>query len=43
MNVECRSCGVYEGLPHHQEDEDIYLIKYSDSVYLRDIIKKLVL
>ena len=42
ITFECQPCGIFEGLPYHQEDEFIHPIIFVATVGLGDIIKKLV-
>ena len=42
MNFECQSCGIFEVLSYHQEDEVIDPIIFADTVGLLDRINKLV-
>ena len=42
MNFECQTCGIFEVLSYHQEDESIGLNIFVTDVGLGDIIKKLV-
>ena len=41
MNFECKPCGIFEGLSHHQEDEVVDPIIFADTVGLGDRINKL--
>ena len=42
INFECQSCGIFEGLSYHHEDEAIDPIIFAATVELGDRIKKLV-
>ena len=42
MNLECQPCGILEGLSYHQKDEVIDPTIFAATVWLRDIINKLV-
>ena len=42
INFEYQSCGIFEGLSNHQEDEVIDPIIFTDTTGLGNIIKKLV-
>ena len=42
INLEYQQCGIFEGLPYHQEDEFIDHTIFADIVGLRNRIKKLV-
>ena len=41
MNFECQTCGIFEGLSYHQEDEAIDPIIFAATVGLGDRINKL--
>ena len=42
MNFECQTCGIFEGLSYHQEDESIDPIIFADTVGLGNRINKLI-
>ena len=42
MDFECQSCGIFEGLSYHQEDEVVNPIIFASTVGLVDRINKLV-
>ena len=42
INFECRPCGIFEGFSYHQEDEVIDPIIFAATVWLVNIIKKLI-
>ena len=42
MNFECQTCGIFEGLSYHLEDEVIDPIIFASTVGLVNRIKKLV-